>query len=402
MKCTDDGIRRVKENSKEELMLRVTNIDSKPGALTKKFSVMDDREILEAIASHRVSSLIDSCGARLNSFVKFLDYAFLETNGKQFSRTARGAPDTAGRAVLCRGVWKHTHSNPILQDMKVGESSKKAVIKEVFIKEISDRSYRWSFHARVTHKNKLIHFNTKRSGCIMSFDVVDVQGTEIRIIGSDDCALVLSDKIVQGTVYSFSGSGGIRHSNQAYTPFEATWEIQANKGMEFTALDEDAMFPRIVLAKTSILSACQKERDSFVDVVGIVIWIGTITVTSRDSGTFVKKRTLCLGDDSGHSVDLCLWDLKAEEEGSYIQERIDSGVQPIICVKGGKVSDYNGKSLSAIGVSTILIELEMEAVADLREWMTLYYNVTNFIHLSTSSSRQIVSCTTTLSEISNM
>ncbi|EFJ05937.1 hypothetical protein SELMODRAFT_431158 [Selaginella moellendorffii] len=236
----------------------------------------------------------------------------------------------------------------------------------------------------------------------MSFDVVDVQGTEIRIIGSDDCALVLSDKIVQGTVYSFSGSGGIRRSNQAYTPFEVTWEIQANKGMEFTALDEDATFPRIVLAKTSILSACQKERDSFVDVVGIVIWIGTITVTSRDSGTFVKKRTLCLGDDSGHSVDLCLWDLKAEEEGSYIQERIDSGVQPIICVKGGKVSDYNGKSLSAIGVSTILIEPEMEAVADLREWMTLYYNVTNFIHLSTSSSRQTVSCTTTLSEISNM
>ncbi|EFJ19298.1 hypothetical protein SELMODRAFT_419097 [Selaginella moellendorffii] len=236
----------------------------------------------------------------------------------------------------------------------------------------------------------------------MSFDVVDVQGTEIRIIGSDDCALVLSDKIVQGIVYSFSGSGGIRRSNQAYTPFEVTWEIQANKGMEFTALDEDATFPRIVLAKTSILSACQKERDSFVDVVGIVIWIGTITVTSRDSGTFVKKRTLCLGDDSGHSVDLCLWDLKAEEEGSYIQERIDSGVQPIICVKGGKVSDYNGKSLSAIGVSTILIEPEMEAVADLREWMTLYYNVTNFIHLSTSSSRQTVSCTTTLSEISNM
>ncbi|EFJ04211.1 hypothetical protein SELMODRAFT_432625 [Selaginella moellendorffii] len=172
--------------------------------------------------------------------------------------------------------------------------------------------------------------------------------------------------------------------------------------MEFTALDEDATFPRIVLAKTSILSACQKERDSFVNVVGIVIWIGTITVTSRDSGAFVKKRTLCLGDDSGHSVDLCLWDLKAEEEGSYIQERIDSGVQPIICVKGGKVSDYNGKSLSAIGVSTILIEPEMEAVADLREWMTLYYNVTNFIHLSTSSSRQTVSHTTTLSEISNM
>ncbi|EFJ14741.1 hypothetical protein SELMODRAFT_423315 [Selaginella moellendorffii] len=116
----------------------------------------------------------------------------------------------------------------------------------------------------------------------------------------------------------------------------------------------------------------------------------------------MKKRTLCLGDDSGHSVDLCLWDLKAEEESSYIQERIDSGVQPIICVKGGKVSDYNGKSLSAIGVSTILIEPEMEAVADLREWMTLYYNITNFIHLSTSSSRQTVSCTTTLSEISNM
>ncbi|XP_024537075.1 alpha-mannosidase 2 [Selaginella moellendorffii] len=192
----------------------------------------------------------------------------------------------------------------------------------------------------------------------MSFDIVYIQGTEIRIIGSNNCALALSDKIVQGTVYSFSGSGGIQHSNQAYTPFEATWEIQAKKGMEFTALDEDATFPRIILAKTSILDVCQKERDSFVNVK--------------------KKR------------------------GSYIQEQIESGVQPIICVKGGKVPDYSGKSLSVIGVSTILIEPETEAVADLREWMTLYYNVTNFIHLSTSSSRQIVSSTTTLSEISNM
>ncbi|EFJ22601.1 hypothetical protein SELMODRAFT_416482 [Selaginella moellendorffii] len=161
----------------------------------------------------------------------------------------------------------------------------------------------------------------------MSFDIVYIQGTEIRIIGSNNCALALSDKIVQGTVYSFSGSGGIQHSNQAYTPFEATWEIQAKKG-----------------------------------------------------------------DDLGHSVDLCLWDLKEEEEGLIYTGADREWSSANNMCQGRKV----------IGVSTILIEPETEAVADLREWMTLYYNVTNFIHLSTSSSRQIVSSTTTLSEISNM
>ncbi|EFJ04973.1 hypothetical protein SELMODRAFT_431930 [Selaginella moellendorffii] len=43
---------------------------------------------------------------------------------------------------------------------------------------------------------------------------------------------------------------------------------------------------------------------------------------------------------------MCLWDSKAEDEGSEIEEKPGRGERPIVCVKGSQISDYNGKSIS--------------------------------------------------------
>ncbi|EFJ04635.1 hypothetical protein SELMODRAFT_432229 [Selaginella moellendorffii] len=69
-------------------------------------------------------------------------------------------------------------------------------------------------------------------------------------------------------------------------------------------------------------------------------------ISPKDSGAFMRRRMLSLSDESGHSIDMCLWDSKAEDEGSEIEEKPGQGERPIVCVKGSRISDYNGKFIS--------------------------------------------------------
>jgi len=61
--------------------------------------------------------------------------------------------------------------------------------------------------------------------------------------------------------------------------------------------------------------------------------------SKKDPNTLLLKRTLTLTDDSGFSIDLTLWGEMAEEwkeEGN-----------PVIVMKNLKVTDFNGRSLTA-------------------------------------------------------
>ncbi|EFJ29020.1 hypothetical protein SELMODRAFT_410947 [Selaginella moellendorffii] len=57
---------------------------------------------------------------------------------------------------------------------------------------------------------------------------------------------------------------------------------------------------------------------------------------------------------------MCLWDSKAEDEGSEIKEKNGQEERPIVCMKGSWISDYNGKSISVTGGSNLLLDPELE------------------------------------------
>ncbi|EFJ08824.1 hypothetical protein SELMODRAFT_428624 [Selaginella moellendorffii] len=93
---------------------------------------------------------------------------------------------------------------------------------------------------------------------------------------------------------------------------------------------------------------------------------------------------------------MCLWDSQAKDEGSEIKEKLGLGERPIVCVKSGHISDYNGKYISVTGGST---DPELEDVSRLCEWMVACYDTTSFVHVTNSSSKAVISGTKIVSEM---
>ncbi|EFJ04528.1 hypothetical protein SELMODRAFT_432333 [Selaginella moellendorffii] len=139
--------------------------------------------------------------------------------------------------------------------------------------------------------------------------------------------------------------------------------------MEIKCVEDDLRIPNVVLNRMSVLDASKLGQETFIDVIG------------------------------GHSIDMCLWDSKAEDEGSEIEEKPGRGQKPTVCLKGSRISDYNGKSISVTGGSTLLVDPELEDVSWLCEWMVASYNTTIFVHVTNSSSKAVISGTKTVSEM---
>ncbi|EFJ09643.1 hypothetical protein SELMODRAFT_427960 [Selaginella moellendorffii] len=98
--------------------------------------------------------------------------------------------------------------------------------------------------------------------------------------------------------------------------------------MEIKCVEDDLRIPNVVLNRMSVLDASKLGQETFIDVIG------------------------------GHSIDMCLWDSKAEDEGSEIEEKPGRGQKPTVCLKGSRISDYNGKSIqSQISIKEPIMEV---------------------------------------------
>ena len=109
-----------------------------------------------------------------------------------------------------------------------------------------------------------------------------------------------------------------------------------------------------------------------VDVLGVVTHCGDLgSVARKSDGVALARRDLTLLDATARTVKLTLWNALAEEQGADIAARCAAapGAPPLIAVKGVRVSDYNGVSLSTVARSTLAVEPnDLPVAAALRAW----------------------------------
>jgi replication factor A1 len=98
------------------------------------------------------------------------------------------------------------------------------------------------------------------------------------------------------------------------------------------------------------------ENNAMVDVIGIVMSINLSSTIMRKNGIETHKRTLQIKDRFGHSVEITMWGSFCHKEGQQIQNICDSGQNPILAVKAGRVSDFSGKSVGTISSTQLLID----------------------------------------------
>ncbi|KAH7960038.1 hypothetical protein HPB49_016498 [Dermacentor silvarum] len=222
---------------------------------------------------------------------------------------------------------------------------------------------RWTIRARVTNKSNIRTWsNSKGEGKLFSMDLLDESG-EIRATAFNAECDRLYDVVEVNKVYYISRAV-IKNVKQGYSFSSIKNDFEMSFIPETTITPCDDVTPNIPTLQFNFVPIPRLQevsKDSVIDVIGVCKSTGDVqTVTRRTNNQELKKRDISLVDRSGTEVSLTLWGDQAE--------KFDGSDNPVVAVKGVRVSDFSGVSLSLIGSSLLQVNPDIPESHALVGW----------------------------------
>ncbi|XP_030847892.1 replication protein A 70 kDa DNA-binding subunit isoform X2 [Strongylocentrotus purpuratus] len=229
------------------------------------------------------------------------------------------------------------------------------------ISSLTPYQNRWTIKARVTNKTAIRTWsNARGEGKLFSMDLLDQSG-EIRCTAFKDMVDKYYEMIEIGKVY-FVSRGTLKPANRQYTSINNDYELTFNNDtMVEPCVEEDVSIPAVQFDFKSISHLEDTPEDSMIDVIGVCKSTSDLTaVTIKSSNREVNKRSLQLVDDSQKEVSLTLWGKEAED--------FDGSGNPVIAVKGARLSGFGGRSLSVLQNSIFQVNPDIPKAHHLKGW----------------------------------
>lgn len=153
--------------------------------------------------------------------------------------------------------------------------------------------------------------------------------------------------------------------NQTRHQFEI--HLDAHTLLEPTA--EETAIPRIQFNFTPLAQLEDTPAGSMVDVIAVVESVMEPSEINRRDGSQATKRSVSVRDNSGRSIEITLWGGYAAAPGNDLAAAVAAGQHPILAVKSARVGDYNGKTLSTVSSSTVVVDpVDPPEAGQLRAW----------------------------------
>ncbi|KAD3641738.1 hypothetical protein E3N88_30962 [Mikania micrantha] len=236
-----------------------------------------------------------------------------------------------------------THNQPPPMYMNRGPTAKNEAPPRIIpISALNPYQGRWTIKARVTAKTELRHYNNaKGEGKVFSFDLLDLDGGEIRTTCFNAVADQFYDQIEAGKVY-FISKGNVKPAQKAFNHLKNDHEIT----LDYTStilpcLDDDCSIPQQQFHFRTIAEIENLDNNTILDIIGVVYSIRPSMSITRKNNTETLKRTLSLKDMSGRSVEVTFWGNFCNKEGQTLQNMCDSGTFPVMAIKSARVDLYD-------------------------------------------------------------
>lgn len=224
---------------------------------------------------------------------------------------------------------------------------------------------RWTIKARITTKSEMRRWsNAKGEGTLFSIDLLDSHGGEIRGTFFKDACDKFFPVLEEGKVYTFSGGVLKIVTNKQYTTIKNQYELTFNANSEIRAVADDISIQGQHYEFIRIDQLINQEPNNIVDIIGVVkSATDPMEIVSKNlGGKTLNKRDLTIMDQSGYEIRLTLWGEKA------LSNQYNWSSQPIVAMKGCKVGDYQGRTLSTMNSSSIVMNPNIPEGIELHQW----------------------------------
>lgn len=220
---------------------------------------------------------------------------------------------------------------------------------------------KWTIKARVTSKTPVRTWsNSRGEGKLFSVNLLDESG-EIRATGFNDSVDKFYDVLELNKVFYIS-RGTLKTANKNYSTVNNDYEMTFVPDTTIVPCEESSSsIPMLQFDFVPIASIEKYDKDAFIDMIGVCKSAGDVqTFIARTTNKELTKRDITLVDQSKKEVNLTLWGGEAQ--------KFEASGNPIVAIKGAKVSDFNGRSLSCAMSSTLQINPDIKEAHVLKGW----------------------------------
>ncbi len=212
------------------------------------------------------------------------------------------------------------------------------------IDQLSPYQNVWTIKARVSFKGEMRTWSNQRGeGKLFNVNLLD-ETDEIRATAFNDNAEKFYNLLQDGKAYYIS-KARIQPSRPQFSNLKHPYELQLDRDTQIELCEDDDEVPKLHYDFVKLNKIQNLEADSIIDVVGVIKEVNPHFQITSKAGRAYDRRDITIVDDSQFAISVGLWNKTALE--------FDTPEGTVIAIKGAKVSDFNGKTLSLTPSGTI-------------------------------------------------